>query len=917
MEIQLYIRGILADIGDRKEFVRNFKRTLQFSDLENPTKIVTDYSYSINLPGTPTNKRIFGYVDTLGTDLYDFNPAVPYEFILNVNGVMWLKGSVQLTKAEMKSGITTFTCSFYSLQHEMLVRLGNKKLNALPALQENDAYYHYLNRTEMSKFWGGIHPFADVIRYVPTRAGFYADFQNDKFMTTITRAAHDLTPATPDPSSHVEYKTVDVGTDLDEYASREYRIEYQRPAVSVSWLMTALQADNDIRVDASLMQSPYVTYGWMLCPQFNVEAESKNVEGTFPANSHYRDRPSSGYGDTGWNIAGMTQQTAYSSDIFHGTRITPDNECTQVKVECAIRLSAQAALSGSSSSNPIWSTRKVYMRYSSGPYVTFRAEMSGAGFSPMAPDEGTKRIYMSKTNGANEAPYWYDASFADSSSSRNYVYHNTALQAAYPGWQDDTWTPCIFTFTLTPGVHSNIAFLLNMSIANISYGFGDRPYPISGEYTNTFGVDRVTVEVAPITSLNSGDLTRAMSAGYQGVTLGYEAKTSSWSPLYMNMNTIMSNEEMSQRDFLTDFSKMTGCVWDFGGGKDAKDGKVTVVPRNKFFANCDIIDWSDKLDRSSSIEITPITFDKRTYTLSFKDGDSFLENQFKDTLGKDYGMQYVDTGYGFNSDTENLHENYAYNTVMAKGERIVAMLDSSQRVVTVRQTPYEIPMIETKDHGKPKEGHRYLFDCGIQFLEKGEEVYISQDAAYMQRDAIGGRCWMDMQQYSSAPEISNNIVICSAIPFFCTRWKTCSFDWAKPQISYSDETDLSYPEGITLYQRFWSSYLEELYDARNRVVTAYFALDTMDLLTFSFRNFVSVDNHLYHPNKIIDYDITGESLTKVELVEVHNIDAWVNGQDWDFSPNRSSSQYNYDSSGMFKEPVISDEPEEPEESEKP
>ena len=65
-------------------------------------------------------------------------------------------------------------------------------------------------------------------------------------------------------------------------------------------------------------------------------------------------------------------------------------------------------------------------------------------------------------------------------------------------------------------------------------------------------------------------------------------------------------------------------------------------------------------------------------------------------------------------------------------------------------------------------------------------------------------------------------------------------------------------------------------------MTADFYLSTMDLLNFTFRDFVIVDNHLYHPNKIIDYDISGETLTRVELVEVHNIDAWVNGQNWTF-----------------------------------
>ena len=325
-----------------------------------------------------------------------------------------------------------------------------------------------------------------------------------------------------------------------------------------------------------------------------------------------------------------------------------------------------------------------------------------------------------------------------------------------------------------------------------------------------------------------------------------------------------------------DITKMTGCVWDL------RNDQITIKTRNHYFEDSKVLNWDGKLDRGSEIEITPLAYDKGTYTLSYKDGDSLLENQFKSKVGKDFGKQYIKTNYQFNSDTEPLYESGRYNTVMAEGQRKVIVLNSSYNGVIQTQTPYEIPMIETKDHGSPKEGFRYLMDCGLQQLQKGENVFITQDSSWMDSDSVGGRCWMDLSRYGSAPAIGNNIAIMSAIPLFGTRRNNATFDWAKSEISFSNETDESYPSSIALYPRFWSNYISELYNARTQVMTAWFNLTLTDVLEYEFKDFVIVNNRLWHVNKIIDFDLTGETLTKCELVEVHDMDAWTSGQNWQF-----------------------------------
>ena len=872
MTVDLFIRGIKADIGEQREFVRTFKRTLQFSDLENPTKITTDYTYSCTLPGTETNKSIFNYIEN-GTSPFEFNPAERYEFVLNVNGSLWLKGSIKLDKIKINKGETTFSVSFFSTIHDKIVELGAKKLTDLSGIADNDYFKHYLDCSSMANFWAGTHSFAHEIRYIPTRAGMYQDFQNDKFMTYNSVGAA------------VPVKTIDVGTDFDEYATKEYRIEYQRPAVNLDFLTKCIENDSSVVLDASLTASPLIQSGWMISPVFNVEAQEANIYGKFNSGA-------SGdiYGSSfTWAQGSMYQTTPNENTIFNGLYVRPEENCRYVTVEVLVQLQARLEEDRDD-------INAIYMDTATGtespkPYLTATLyNTANDQVSNSAPITYYKMKAFQEHNwidGSIYLGYPWDVQGSPVAGAWC-IYRNQELSNMFPGWSGDKhWTPVKMTFALTPGVQSNKNYSLQFTMDRIIKDYCTRSAYQGWWYGGEWGTaDRFRVLLKPITDLDEGNLSRVTSAGFRGQTLYYAMGENSWSPLYANMNNILDSS-MSQRDILTDLSKMTGCVWDIQGDT------INIKTRNNFFKDYEIKDWTHKLDRSSDIEIKPLTYDKATYTMSYKDGDSFLEHQFKDKTGMDYGKQYINTGYGFNNDTESLLECNAYNTVMSKGDRKCITFDGNRNPKMQSQTPYEIPMIETKDNGSPKEGPRFVFDCGVTYLEKGEFVYITQDSAYMRTDDIGGKCWMDVNHRSQCEEIAACSAMLNAIPKFSTRLGMASFDFAKPSVSFSGENDTTYPDSITLYPRFWSKYLEDLYSAKSRVMTAWFWLSPTDLLTFNFKDFVIIDNKLWHPNKIIDFDITGESLTKCELVEVQDIESWVNGQNWDFSIDRESGYDNY------------------------
>ena len=902
MDINLYINGVHADIGDKKTFARAFKKTMSFSDLENPTKITTDYSYSITLPGTDVNRRIFAWIED-GTNPYNgFNPNAAYPYILNVNGVTFSEGNMQLTEIKVTSGRVEYSCTFYSKVHQMLMDMSQKPLKDITVLKENNGYMHFLDIDMMDRIWAGYEQIADIIRYVPCRAGKYPNFTSSKMMRPKWTAS--------EPPAVDGYNAMDLGTDYDEYATREYRLQYQRPAVSVDKLVKGVASDFNISMDASVMESPYVRSSWMMCPSMSIEDKTTDCRGTLAdtsvsgssvANCISVPQMVNQVFSFSSNISGMSQTTTLPSGtvIISNNSITPAQDCRLITFEFCVRLDFNFVGSGVPSSaemqyttihfNDVWQTGTIDM------------ELYGSGITLQS--LSPTRYRLNAANHLRRVSEGSDIWRLHATWSTGTEYETVLPE----NWDDETLLPVKVTFSLDHSVE-NIQLVPRILL----YDWSKYDYENNVSF-NEYDANSMKATIIPMESLTSQQLNILRNNGYNGYTISYTSSVSGSSPMYVNMDTIFGSQELSCKDFLTDLTKMLGCVWEFDASNNLK-----IESRNKYFENYEVKDWTKKMDRRN-VTIKPLAFDKREYTMSYKGGDSLLENNYKDLTGYDWGKQYVDTGYPFNDQTESLLETKFLNTVQCKGERTVihANYDYSNeeyKLSYMPQTPYEIPMIETKDNGAPNEGFRLLFNNGVTMLEKGEYVFLTQDSSWMLplNDEIGGKCWYDLEFAGNASvgAISSNVMQMDRIPFFSTRQNLASWDFAKPQLSYSMENDLSYPSESCLYPRFWRDYMSAVYDAKTRVLTADFNLSVEDLLTFSFRNFVIIDNHLWHPNKLIDFDLSGETLTKVELVEVTDTDAWINGQNWDFkNPPRGYPIHSGDRGESYWENYIEEEQE--------
>ena len=897
MDISLYIKDTLADVGDKTAFARNFKQTKQFSDIENPLNITTDFSYSISLPGTDNNRRIFGWIESgTNTDIFNPNSAVPYH--LNINGYLVSEGNVQLTEVKVTNGAIEFSCSFYSKVHQIMMDLSNKLMKDLNILKDEDYYKHYLNIDLMDRVWAGYHDLCEIIRYVPCRAGMYPNFQSSKVFS-------------PSGSG---YDAFDLGTDCDEYAMREYRIQYQRPALSVGKLMTGIRNDFDITMDSSITYSPYIAGSWLMCPQMSQEDKSEECTGTTSTTNgltiSVTPTSTPGYVNSSMNMSNMTQTSTLSTGetIFSGSSITPEENCFNVNVEFCVRIDCSANVDSSHGNfNPGNNPNTIYL-------AAWDANMNMVPRVNLTLVDASNSSHTIISQESDTTPQWAQGNLVLGTKDPYHIYYRRTDNNVYStanyrmecnSWSISGWGnsqnkndlfPVHFTFPLdrfAPNFTWKSHFFITALQKVLWQSCNEPP---EGTTYDRYRVSNYRIQLVPMESLTTEQLTVLQDAGFIGKTFSYSSKSLGRSPMYVDINKIFGSEEFTCKDFLTDITKMLGCVWEFDSS-----GNINITTRNNYFKDYSVLNWTNKLDRSS-ISYKPLSFNKRTYTMSYADGKSMLEENYTAEIGKDYGKQYIDTGYPFNDETESLIETKFLNTVQSKGDRKCVWRSGNEFTVH-SQTPYEIPMIEKKDHGAPEEKFRLLFNNGVTMLENNEKVFLTQDSSIMYSDDIGGKCWMDLTYANddTKPEIYDNTREMDRIPLFSTRYNYASWDFAKSQISYSGENDTTYDPNSCLYPRFWNKYIRALYNAKTRVMTAKFHLDAEDLLSFSFKNFVIIDNHLWHPNKLIDYNMSGEDLTQVELIEVTDVDSWVNGQNWNFKNAPQGSTFRNEN---FAEPDV-------------
>ena len=262
---------------------------------------------------------------------------------------------------------------------------------------------------------------------------------------------------------------------------------------------------------------------------------------------------------------------------------------------------------------------------------------------PQANNFDTKNVWCSVDRKASviwKNHYYYANQFPSEIVEDNvtYKYVSTMLSRMDP---DDHYALMELKKELSPLEMRDLRSYLLRPVINIK-----KVFEAIGNYINThYGY---TLDMSD-PFFNTDDF----SSTWMTLSMLYEIYPDVESGTKFTKRQLLSNTS-SPASYLISFCKIYGIYLDV----DYFGKKLTLTRLPNFFNREKINEL--KVDLSREIKITPLSFDKASYTFDYAKGEGEFLKKYKDTYGIQYGSKKVNTGYRFDASTAPYIDNNIY-----------------------------------------------------------------------------------------------------------------------------------------------------------------------------------------------------------------------------------------------------------------
>ena len=701
----------------------------------------------------------------------------------------------------------------------------------------------------------------DWIGFIPTYQGKYNDFQSDKEQTL--------------PSGHTE----DMSMERDEHYKREFRSYYQQPFIWVDklWKIAKEKVEElsgyQFILDGSwfTQSNPYYANLIYTCPSlFTSDDSFKEINENFadtlnvtafnkpsksPKLSVHQDYLLSNLESL--NDAGIydPETSTFNSNLIGSTNLKGRFKCTLFASIPGIPMDGywyckilddnpfyvKIKAVNANTGEEIFAANKTFLLYSDDYDVNSNSFDEGI-------DLGVCNI--THTGVANGV--------------RPLINHT-----GYQNGRNHAWE-CYLDFNLN--VTENVPYKVYFEVWNANNG---DPF----EYTSTF--DGILWDLLWADDFNTSygaDNDKGYSMYFDTENVSCQSIENLRSGSSLSLYRIFP-KDVTLCDVLLNYSKMFGLSWDV----DDSNKTITVMTRNRFFEDYRILDWTERIDRSKEFKAAPLTFDKKYVEFNFNEGKCGRLENYQSTYQSNYGNKKLDTGYEFNSETNNLFENLTPSVVCQKRQYSKMMnteYDDRPEFMGYSYMVYPDERYVDNDSEGSNAGMygAFYFRNGC-FAPDSRLSNWDTDGKYIVIVTDDTEHMIQTQEYcwNSSGE---GWAVCHALPDVSTisnksRGERYSVHFESPKEYYftTPDGDVNY-----IYHSFWENYINERYCSQNKKLTAYVYIDIDEFKDIDFREFIKIDNILYHIDKIYDFNYNANTPVKMDLVQVWDLSAYTEGQ---------------------------------------
>ena len=922
--VSLYINDRKVDF--REPFHINLTYTME--DVTNPPAVKNNYSKTVIVEGTPKNNQIFSNLWNIqtvaGGMAYEYDLTRKNSFKLYLNGEMMESGYVKLDKIVNKVNIVEYHITLYGGLGDFFYNLSMKEDGTPRKLCDIDygggekEFDVVVNKTNVMNFWWYLSygtnynksVVEDKINFAPCYNGIPEEWDTKKFMVDINDNPFALLPKPSGPSAKGGVMIADITGDRDytEWEAGDLRSYMQRPVLRFRALMEAIcdpknNGGYKVELDPTFFNTsnPYYEKSWITLPLLK-DTDADSVDETVDISfspTHIKDNLMQTIPITLDSDTGPVDYNKGKLNVnFSLTFIHPLN---QYFVYTSYPYSAPTPPKDKKDNKTKSSDSS---KYYNGAFC----------IQLLAKDPEGKYVYAS--------PVQVLSSYPKSFNVRNYGYipklstsfrYSTGRFVKDEGTNRYTWDKPISlemdNMLLSEGMTFEISIEKVHSTNDTSYNFPpDTLYrPHSGIEINP---QRSMVIESPVYIEGAIIKDKARSSFSQ----------SSNDKTLMTKKRIL-NSEGSPLDYLLGYTKQMGLYFL----KDPVAKTVSIMTRNTFYNNQEIVDLTSKIDRSKDMTITPIAFDKKWYDFALKIEKSKYAEMYKKTYNSNFGIQRVDTNYEYDKKSKNLldknvyksavmlreHSNYKVNFELyydSDNSRYYlpgAFIDGAK--FSLFEPDRTLKEVTDIDLPVTKNNYRVPIYSGKKFYDRvplmcfydkerkpvdGSNVLCFFNGTVKTADVTGSNVWLRLTDDTDQMNELNDNKPCwlysktkstelTFIPVFGRYYtnggKTvqASFNMGNPIETYT--FDYSFNSLSSIYGRYWRNFLVDQYDKNTRVMECYVKMDRRVMQDY-LRKLFFFDGAFWCLLEVDDFDICNFETTKCKFIKVQNPDVYQNGQ---------------------------------------
>ena len=931
-KIELYINNNKVDLSESTKILFNYK----IKDVYSPTVVKNSYTKTIALEGTKTNNEIFNNLYKLdvsySTDLItNFNSSKRNPFELYVNGELAESGYMKLDSIKNVDGKITYNITLFLKLGDFLYNLmydgdGNKmtlaSLNYLSG--GSDELDFNITKDVVAEAWerlGGEQSGSskwDIVNFMPAYNGIddTIDCQhilvNDvgytgamrKWETSGETAAWaDITgfPTILDNDYKLKdgFALVETPREMTEWQVRDLRSYMQRPVVKMKSVIQAMcNKDNnggyEVILDPDFFndRNPYYENAWITLPLLNqLEYKDNITQIEIPT--------------TVDNLPQYTYNDIYKEYKINTQQVVPYGVS---KARFSMRFGLKA--SGSSPTDSVLYTSANLVNAPSSAGYLRRGKQYGAWAIKLVAygSDGkqvaeSNNIWLTSTLDNNQ----------DYFTPSEWGYSDTQIQIGNFEKSGDYYVwPATLNFQID---------LTNVSASIFRIGV-QRCYKTETQLI----ADRTNV-LFKSKSFNSSDYdSYAFKFGYDAGSFANRTfiLESGGEDLGVYSNTPVNKQmllttENSPADYLLSYTKLFNLYYE----ADPFEKKVYIKTMKNYYTG-EKVDIHSKIDRSKEITVTPLSFDTNNYEMKYKgDDESEAGEKYIGKYGVEFGAQRINTGYDFDGNVKEIYDGVFTNgiTTLESGRYYTdAMSDSANTVPTFlyQTVTYKLfnadnetsecnltrPKIVTETalneksvSGSVMTSPYYDAFQKVQFHNNNEPIigkdclvfyngfkapysgsYILSDDLQEMINLNDKPCYLFSQSEKNVKgqKICNKI---TNLPQFSRYVTLDSGDAILYSMDFGRTKELFIPDykfidGSTcIYERYWQTYLEDLYDIDTRIVQAYVKFDGKVMQDY-LKKYYYFDNSYWVISEIIDYNPSANETTKVKFVKVNEWDVY-------------------------------------------